>query len=118
VDEFLRTGQPVAVPPTPGEEYESLAGFGLDMTSTQQLDLLAAKYRSETTEANRPAPPAAPEPREPKQPPTLADLQRMLEESAKQRAREGTPEDAISRIVQRAMEQIMSRLEERLQAEA
>jgi hypothetical protein len=49
IDEFLETGQPVEVAPTPGEEYDSLAGFQMDLSSTRQLDLVAARFRSETT---------------------------------------------------------------------
>jgi hypothetical protein len=48
IDRFWKTGAPVELAPTPADEYESLAGFQLDLSSTQEVNLLAARSRTDT----------------------------------------------------------------------
>jgi hypothetical protein len=112
IDEFLETGQPVEVAPTPGAEYDSLAGFQMDLSSTRQLDLVGARFRSETTVVNQPT---TEESSQPAAPSTPSDPPNAILMTAKQTTPEGAPEESIDTITPHALAQVLRRLTEQLQ---
>jgi hypothetical protein len=100
IEGFLRTGAPVQWEQPGAEEFESLAGFQLDLSSSKELEVIRARLRTSSREVKQPPVGDAQEPAAPR---SLEDLRQAILKIVERFFKEEIREERAYKIIQHAL---------------